>query len=75
MKHGRVIDIINTIGESRQTKCGLYSAVFYAIGSKNLKKNKKMSVLTDEFRKIYFDDKYKEFLAKKAQADESPDAV
>lgn len=71
-KNTRVLDIINTIAETRQTKCVLFSAVFYAIGSKNLKRNKKMSVLTDEFRKVYFDDKYKEYLAKKDSA--QPDA-
>ena len=70
-KYKRVLDIINSLAETRQTKCVMFSAVFYAVGSKNLKKNKKMSVLTDEFRKVYFDDKYKEYLAKKNQSDEA----
>ena len=68
-KHKRVVDIINKLAETRQAKCGYYSAVFYAVGTKNLKKNKRMSYLTEEFRKIYFDDKYKDYLAKKNQTE------
>ena len=64
----RVIAIIKRLGDGKRQKlCGLYSAVFYAIGSKNLKKNKKMNLLVDEFRTIYNDDKYREYKAKKAE--------
>jgi len=67
-KINRLIPIIKRIGDgNRQKLCGLYSAVFYAIGSKNLKKNKKMNLLVDEFRTIYNDDKYREYKAKKAE--------
>lgn len=65
-KHKRVVDIINSIGTNRQALCGLYSAVFYAVGSKNLKKNKRMALLTEEFRKIYNDDTYKAYKERKA---------
>lgn len=65
-KNTQVINIINGLSESRATKCALYSAVFYAVGTKNLKKNKKMNTIVEEFRKVYDDDKYKEYKAKKA---------
>lgn len=65
-KGSRVVDIINRLAETRQAKCQMYSAVFYAIGKKNLNKNKKMSYLTDEFRKIYNTPEYEEYKRKKA---------
>ena len=71
-KYKRVIDIINEInGDNRAKKCAMYSAVFYAIGSKNLNRNKKMSGLVDAFRAVYYDDKYREVLQKKAEEDEA----
>lgn len=73
-KSKRVVEIINSLSDSRQAKCGMYSAVFYAVGQKNLSRNKKMSELVEEFRKIYYDDKYKEYLANKAaEAEEVED--
>lgn len=66
-KNKQVVDIINNLSESRATKCALYSAVFYAVGTKNLKKNKKMNYIVEEFRKIYNDKSYEEYKAKKAQ--------
>lgn len=63
----QVVSIINTLAENRQAKCGYYSAVFYAIGKKNLKRNKKMSYITEEFRKIYNNDEYEAYKAKKAE--------
>lgn len=68
-KNKQVVDIINGLTESRATKCALYSAVFYVVGTKNLKKNKKYSYIVEEFRKVYDDDKYKEYKAKKAAED------
>ena len=70
-KNKQVVDIINSLTESRATKCMLYSAVFYAVGAKNLKKNKKMNYIVEEFRKIYNDDSYASYKAKKAEADEA----
>ena len=66
-KNKQVVDIINKLAESRAAKCALYSAVFYAVGTKNLKKNKKMNYIVEEFRKIYNDKSYEEYKAKKAQ--------
>jgi hypothetical protein len=63
-KHKQVVDIINEVGDSRASKCALYSAVFYAVGKKDLAKNKKMGNLVDEFHKIYYNDDYKEYLEK-----------
>ena len=63
-KSKQVVDIINSLSDSRQIRCGYYSAVFYATGNKNLSKNKKMNYLTEEFRKIYYDDKYREYQQK-----------
>ena len=64
----RLIAIINSIGkENRATKCALYSAVFYVVGKKNLKRNKKYNLIVDAFREVYNDDKYKEYKAKKAE--------
>jgi hypothetical protein len=73
-KYKRVVDIINTSSDSRQIKCGMYSAVFYSIGQKNLKRNKKMNNLVEEFRKIYYDDKYKDYLRNK-EATDAPDTT
>lgn len=70
-KNKQVVDIINSLTESRATKCALYSAVFYAVGTKNLTKNKKYSHIVDEFRKIYNDSTYEAYKAKKAEADEA----
>ena len=64
-KNKQVVDIINGLTESRATKCALYSAVFYAVGTKNLKKNKKMEYIVEEFRKIYNDESYAAYRAKK----------
>lgn len=69
-KNKRVVDIINSLTDNRQIKCGYYSAVFYAVGSKNLKTNKKMSYITEEFRKIYYDDKYREYQKKVVEDDD-----
>jgi hypothetical protein len=70
-KSPRVISIINEIGEdNRAKKCALYSAVFYAVGSKNLKRNKKMSTIVEAFRAVYNDDKYQDYKQKKVEADE-----
>jgi len=67
-KMNRLIPIIKRLGDgNRQKLCGLYSAVFYAVGAKDLKKNKKMNKLVEEFRAIYDDDAYKAYKAKKAQ--------
>lgn len=63
-KANQVIDIINSLTDSRETKCVYYSAVFYAIGHKNLKKNKKMDLLVQSFRVIYNDDKYRAYQEK-----------
>ena len=63
-KSKQVVDIINSLTDNRQAKCYYYSAVFYAIGNKNLKTNKKMAYLTEEFRKIYYDEKYREYQQK-----------
>lgn len=60
-----VVSIINSLTESRATKCALYSAVFYAIGRKNLTKNKKMAFLVSEFRKVYNDESYEAYKVKK----------
>lgn len=70
-KHTRVVEIILGASESRQTRCGMFSAVFYAVGEKNLNRNKKMKSFVEEFRKIYYDDKYKDYLKKKEEADDS----
>ena len=71
-KATQVVEIINTLsGGERQKQCVLYSAVFYAVGSKNLTRNKKMSYLVEEFRKIYNDETYKAYKEKKAAAEES----
>ena len=66
-KQARVVEIILKATESRQTRCGMFSAVFYAVGEKNLNRNKKMKNLVDEFRKIYYDEKYSEYIDKKLQ--------
>ncbi len=68
-KSSRVVDIINSLTDSRASKCAMYSAVFYAVGKKDLEKNKKMNHLVEEFHKVYYDDKYKEYMAKKKQTD------
>jgi hypothetical protein len=74
-KYQRVVDIINSSSDSRQIKCGMYSAVFYAIGQKNLNRNKKMKNLVEEFRKVYYDDKYKDYLQKKAESKDAQDST
>lgn len=58
-KHKQVVNLINSMTDSRASKCALYSAVFYAVGKKDLEKNKKMNYLVEEFRKIYYTDEYK----------------
>lgn len=68
-KQSRVVDIILAASESRQTRCGMFSAVFYAVGEKNLNRNKKMKSFVEEFRKIYYDDKYLDYLKKKGESD------
>ena len=71
-KSGRVIDIINNLGgDSRPRKCAMFSAVFYAIGRKDLKKNKNMLKITEAFRAIYNDKNYQDYKDKKAEADEA----
>lgn len=70
-KSSRVVDIILNSSDSRQTRCGMFSAVFYAVGEKNLNRNKKMKSFVEEFRKIYYDDKYLDYLNKKEEAVES----
>lgn len=74
-KHGRVVDIILNASESRQTRCGMFSAVFYAVGEKNLNRNKKMKSFVEEFRKIYYDSSYKDYLKKKAESETSEPAA
>lgn len=69
-KQARVVDIILNASESRQTRCGMFSAVFYVVGQKNLNRNKKMKSFVDEFHKVYYDDKYKEYLRAKEETTE-----
>ena len=66
-KNKEVVSIINSLTDNRQTKCGLYSAVFYAIGKKDLTKNSKYNYIVEEFRKVYNDKSYQEYKEKKAQ--------
>jgi hypothetical protein len=66
----RVIAIINSLTETRATKCAMYSAVFYAVGKKNLLRNKKMSVLVEAFRSVYNDEGYTAYKAKKQSEDQ-----
>lgn len=66
-KNKEVVSIINSLTDSRQSKCGYYSAVFYAIGNKDLDKNPKYKYIVEEFRKVYNDKTYQEYKAKKAQ--------
>ena len=74
-KQARVVEIILNASESRQTRCGMFSAVFYAVGEKNLNRNKKMKSFVEEFRKIYYDDKYLDYLKKKAESETSEPAA
>jgi hypothetical protein len=70
-KSSRVIDIINEQAkDNRAKKCAMFSAVFYAVGSKNLKRNKKMNAIVEAFRAVYNDDKYQEYKQRKADEDE-----
>lgn len=63
----RLIGIIDTLShDNRATKCAMYSAVFYAVGKKNLQRNKKYNQIVEAFRVAYNDDTYKEYKAKKA---------
>lgn len=63
-KSKQVVDIINSLADTREKKCVFYSAVFYAIGNKNLSKNKKMNYLVEQFRLVYNDDKYRAYQEK-----------
>jgi hypothetical protein len=65
-KNKEVVNIINSLTDSRQSKCGFYSAVFYAVGKKDLEKNPKYKYIVEEFRKIYNTPEYEEYKAKKA---------
>jgi len=71
-KHKQVVTIINSLTDNRQTKCGLYSAVFYAIGKKDLSKDTKYNYIVEEFRKIYNDKSYQDYKDKKAKESETP---
>jgi hypothetical protein len=65
-KPSRVVSIINTIGKDRQQKCVLFSAVFYAVGKKNITRNKKYNIIVEAFRDVYNNDEYKAYKEKKA---------
>jgi len=65
-KPARVVEIINLLGKDRQQKCVLYSAVFYAVGKKNITRNKKYNIIVEAFRAIYNNDEYKAYKDKKA---------
>jgi hypothetical protein len=70
-KSSRVIDIINEQAkDNRAKKCAMFSAVFYAVGSKNLNRNKKMNKIVEAFRAVYNDATYAEYKQRKAEEDE-----
>lgn len=66
-----VVKLIKAHTDKRITLCGLYSAIFYALGHQDYQKDSRGKLYLDEFRKVYYDENYMKILetAKKADAD------
>lgn len=62
-----VISIIKEITTDRMKICGIFSAIFYVLGRQDFNQDKRGEAYTLEFRKSYYDKKYKEKLVEEGK--------
>lgn len=60
----QVVKLIKEFTDKRITLCGLYSAIFYALGHQDYQKDSRGKHYLDEFRKVYYDKDYQDYLIK-----------